>query len=155
MKKNIALLENAPVGKAILYLAIPTVLAMMVQVIYGLTDTFFIGQTGDPNLVASVSLALPFSMLLQAVGNIFAMGGGAYISQMLGAKKFDYAKKICASSFYLSVLLGFSLAFICQPLLNLILRALGTSSLTWQSTRNYLSILITYSFIQILQIVLV
>ena len=40
MKKNITLLENTPVFQAILRLAFPSVLAMMVQVIYGLTDTF-------------------------------------------------------------------------------------------------------------------
>ena len=154
MKKNIALLENASVGKAIFYLALPSVFAMMVQVIYGLTDTFFIGQTGDPNLVASVSLVLPFAMILQAIGNIFAFGGGAYISQMLGAKRREYAKKICSSSFYLSVLMGISLAFICQPLLNIILHLLGTSAATWQGTHTYLSILVACSFIQIPQIVL-
>ena len=92
MKKNIALLENAPVGQAIFHLAIPSVFAMMVQVIYGLTDTFFIGQTGDPNLVASISLVLPFAMILQAMGNIFVFGGGAYISQMLGARRHEYAR---------------------------------------------------------------
>ena len=92
MKKNIAVLENTPVGQAIFRLALPSVFAMMVQVIYGLTDTFFIGQTGDPNLVASISLVFPFAMILQAIGNIFAMGGGAYISQMLGASLFGLAK---------------------------------------------------------------
>ena len=154
MKKNIYLLEKAPVGSAILRLALPSVLAMMVQVIYGLTDTFFIGQIGDPSLVASVSLALPFAMLLQAVGNIFAMGGGAYISQKLGAKQYDYAKKISASSFYLSILTGIGIALICQPFLMPILSFLGTSPATWEGTRTYLSILISCSFIQILQIVL-
>lgn len=154
MKKNIVLLEKAAVGQAIFRLALPSVLAMMVQVIYGLTDTFFIGQTGDPNLVASISLALPFSMILQAIGNIFAFGGGAYISQMLGAKRLDYARQICSSSFYLSILTGILLAFICQSFLNTILPLLGTSSATWRGTHTYLSILVMCSFIQIPQIVL-
>ena len=154
MKKNIAVLENTPVGQAIFRLALPSVFAMMVQVIYGLTDTFFIGQTGDPNLVASISLVFPFAMILQAIGNIFAMGGGAYISQMLGAKRTDFARQICTSSFYLSVLTGICLTFICQPLLNTILHLLGTTPATWQGTHTYLSILVACSFIQIPQIVL-
>ena len=154
MKKNIALLERVPVTQAILRLALPSVLAMMVQVIYGLTDTFFIGQTGDPNLVASVSLVLPFAMILQAIGNIFAFGGGAYISQMLGAKRHDYARQICASSFYLAIFTGFLLAGIGQLLIHPILLFLGTSPVVWDSTKIYLSIMITCSFVQILQIVL-
>ena len=154
MKKTIKLLENTPVAEAIFRLALPSVFAMMVQVIYGLTDTFFIGQTGDPNLVASISLVFPFAMILQAIGNIFAMGGGAYISQMLGARRQDYACQICSSSFYLSLLTGIFLALVCQPLLNIILNLLGTTSATWQGTHTYLSILVMCSFIQIPQIVL-
>ena len=154
MKKNLEILEKMPVFQAILRLAIPSVLAMLVQVIYGLTDTFFIGQTGDPNLVASISLVLPFAMVLQAIGNIFAFGGGAYVSQMLGAKRPEYARQICASSFYLAAFTGMILALICQPLIDPILHLLGTSSVIWTSTQKYLSILISCSFIQILQIVL-
>ena len=154
MKKEIALLEHAPVGQAIVRLAFPSVLAMMVQVIYGLTDTFFIGQMQDPTLVASVSLVLPFVMLLQGIGNIFAFGGGAYISQKLGAKQSEKACQICASSFYLSVIAGGGIALICRPLLGYILPLLGTSAATWLGTQTYLSILMMCSFIQIPQIVL-
>ena len=154
MKQNIDIMEKAPVFQAILRLALPSVLAMMVQVIYGLTDTFFIGQTNDPTLVASISLALPFAMILQAVGNIFAFGGGTYVSQMLGAKRPEEARKICASSFYLSAFMGGILALICQPLIPPILHLLGSSAITWNATQTYLSIMITCSFIQILQIVL-
>ena len=154
MKKNIALLAHTPVGIAILKLSVPTVLAMMVQIIYGLTDTFFIGQTGNANLVAAISLALPFNMLLQAMGNIFAFGGGAYISQMLGAKKMVLAKRICASSFYFSILLGMAISLFCWPLLDILLKLLGASYQTWEGTKTYLSILVLCSTVQILQIVL-
>lgn len=154
MKQNIDIMEKAPVFQAILRLALPSVLAMMVQVIYGLTDTFFIAQTNDPILVAAISLVLPFAMILQAVGNIFAFGGGTYISQMLGAKRPDYARQICASSFYLSALTGGMIAIVCQPLISPILHLLGSSVITWDATQTYLSIMITCSFVQILQIVL-
>ena len=154
MKKNLEILETMPVFQAILRLAIPSVLAMLVQVIYGLTDTFFIGQTGEANLVASISLVLPFAMVLQAIGNIFAFGGGAYVSQMLGAKRPEYARRICSSSFYLSFFAGVLLGIICQPLIKPILNLLGSSPVLWDSTHTYISILISCSFIQILQIVL-
>ncbi|MGN0919776.1 MAG: MATE family efflux transporter [Alphaproteobacteria bacterium] len=154
MKKNLEILEKTPVFQAIFRLAIPSVLAMLVQVIYGLTDTFFIGQTGDANLVASISLIHPFAMVLQAIGNIFAFGGGAYVSQKLGAKKYDDARQICASSFYLSALTGMMIALIFQPCIGFILHLLGASPLLWNAAQAYLSILISCSFIQILQIVL-
>jgi Na+-driven multidrug efflux pump len=34
-------------------------LAMIAQMIYNMTDIFFIGQTGDPNMITGISLAMP------------------------------------------------------------------------------------------------
>ena len=59
MKDNRQLFEEAPVAKAVAVMAIPTMISMLVVVIYNMADTFFIGQTGDPMQVAAVSLATP------------------------------------------------------------------------------------------------
>ena len=67
-------MESAPVSTAIVRLALPMMAAMLAQSIYNMTDMFFIGQTGDPNMVAAVSLAFPIFMLSQALGNVFATG---------------------------------------------------------------------------------
>ena len=48
--KNLELMANAPVPKAIIHLAIPTVLSSLISVVYNLTDTFFIGMLDDPIL---------------------------------------------------------------------------------------------------------
>ena len=51
--KEEVLFEDAPVGRAVLSLVIPTVISQLITVIYNLADTFFIGQVGDPNQVAT------------------------------------------------------------------------------------------------------
>ncbi|WP_439097910.1 MATE family efflux transporter, partial [Brachyspira hyodysenteriae] len=51
--------------------------------------SFFVGQTGDPNQVAAVSLCMPIYLLLMAFGNIFGIGGGSYISRKLGARDYE------------------------------------------------------------------
>lgn len=48
MNSNKQLFEEAPVSKAVAVMAIPTMISMLVVVIYNMADTFFIGQTGDP-----------------------------------------------------------------------------------------------------------
>ena len=45
--KKIELFENYPVHKALITLALPTILGMLVNVFYNMVDTFFVGQTGD------------------------------------------------------------------------------------------------------------
>lgn len=54
--------------------------------IYNLADTFFVGQLGDPLMVAAVSLVSPWFNLLTALGNLFGLGGNSLISRMMGRK---------------------------------------------------------------------
>ena len=71
MNTNRELFEEAPVPKAVALMAVPTMISMLVVVIYNMADTFFIGQTGDPLQVAAVSLATPIFMIYMALGNLF------------------------------------------------------------------------------------
>ena len=50
------LFETVPVPRAVARLIIPTITSQIVTVIYNLADTFFIGQIGDPAMVAGATL---------------------------------------------------------------------------------------------------
>ena len=77
------LFEEMPVPKAVATLSIPTIISQVVTMIYNLADTFFIGQIGDPYMVAAVSLVSPWFNLLTALGNLFGLGGSSLISRLL------------------------------------------------------------------------
>ena len=138
--KKIELFENYPVHKALLTLALPTILGMLVNVFYNMVDTFFVGQTGDPNQVASVSLCMPIYLLLMAFGNIFGIGGGSYISRKLGAKDYDSVKKISAFAFYASIIIGFISMAVYLIFMKDILKISGASQNTYQFSKDYLVI---------------
>ena len=87
MKNRTDIFEKYPIPKAVWSLALPTILGMLVTVIYNLADTFFVGQLNDVNQIAAVSITMPIFMLLMAIGTIFGIGSGTYISRMLGAKE--------------------------------------------------------------------
>ena len=53
MNSNRDLFEKTSVPKAVALMAIPTIVTMLVVVIYNMADTFFIGQTGDAMQVAA------------------------------------------------------------------------------------------------------
>ena len=55
-KNNGELFTTMPVGKAVAKLAIPTVISQIVVILYSLADTFFVGQIGDPNQLAALSV---------------------------------------------------------------------------------------------------
>ena len=137
---GIELMGSAPVGTAIIRLALPMMVAMLAHAIYNMTDMFFIGQTKDPNMVAAVSLAFPLFMLSQAVGNIFATGGSSYISRMLGAKENDEARHTSAVAFYASLGVGILLTVILTVFKTPVLRLIGASDATFGYTNDYFTV---------------
>ncbi|MBR2742278.1 MAG: MATE family efflux transporter [Clostridia bacterium] len=133
--------EKLPIPKAVMSLAIPSVLSMLVAIVYNMADTFFVGQTGDPNQVAAVSLTMPLFFIFLAVGNIFGIGGGTFISRSLGAKLFDKIKNISSSCFYMSVAAALALTAVFLIFMTPILHLMGTSEATEGFTRSYLTFL--------------
>ena len=97
MKTNTDLFEKTPVPKAVATMAVPTMISMLVVVIYNMADTFFIGQTKDPLQVAAVSLATPVFMIFMALGHLFGIGGSSAISRALGERHKDRACHISSS----------------------------------------------------------
>ena len=90
--------EKAPVPKAVLLNVIPSIISMMMVLVYNLADTFFIGQTKNAYMVAAVSVATPAFLFFMAVGMLFGIGGTSFISRMLGEgnqKKADNASSFC------------------------------------------------------------
>lgn len=139
MKDNRQLFEEAPVAKAVAVMAIPTMISMLVVVIYNMADTFFIGQTGDPMQVAAVSLATPVFMVFMALGNLFGIGGSSAISRALGEKKAERARNISSFCCYGSLGLGVIMAALFLLGMNGILKLIGASENTVGYARDYLT----------------
>ena len=140
-KKEISekeLFEDMPVPRAVATLAIPTIISQVVTMIYNLADTFFVGQIGNPYMVAAVSLVSPWFNLLTALGNLFGLGGGSLISRMMGKNNHRDIKHVSAFSIWggAAVTLLFSLLtwLLREPLLNF----LGASSDTYGYAQSYL-----------------
>lgn len=139
MNNNKELFESAPVPKAVAVMAIPTMISMLVVVIYNMADTFFIGQTGDPMQVAAVSLATPVFMVFMALGNLFGIGGSSAISRVLGEHKIERARNISSFCCYGSLGLGVIMALIFIVGMNGILKLIGASANTIEYARDYLT----------------
>lgn len=91
------LFENTSVGKAVLKLALPSVLGQIILVIYNMADTLFIGMTGSDELITAVTVCMPAFMFLSAVSNLFGVGSASVISRALGRE--DARRARLASAF--------------------------------------------------------
>ena len=141
-QKSLYYLEKAPVTKAIIHMAIPMILSSITSVVYNIIDAFFIGKLNNTAMMAAVMLALPFSSVLMALGQMFGVGSGTYISRLLGEGNTDNTKKVSSINFWSSMIMGIIFMMICLPFLSSILPLLGASGETLQYTRNFVMILV-------------
>ena len=121
-----------------MHMAIPMILSMVLNMVYNITDAYFIGLLNSTSALAAITLALPFTTVLMACGELFGTGGGTYISRLLGEKNADDAKRASSVNFYLSLLTGMVLIAVCLPLLNPILQVLGATGEAYAPTMDYI-----------------
>lgn len=134
--------EQATIPKAITHMAVPMMLGMSVIMIYNVIDAFFIGKLNNTAMMTAVTLALPFTIILSGIGNIFGVGGGTYISRLLGEGKLGEAKKVSSVTFFLSLLAGFIFMLFAIPLIHPILQILGAKGDTVLFTKDFIMVLI-------------
>ena len=101
------LFEQTPVPKAVMQLAVPTILSSLVMVIYNLADTYFVGMMNDPIQNAAVTLAAPVLLAFNAVNNLFGVGSSSMMSRALGRKDYEAVRHSSASVFTAPCFAGF------------------------------------------------
>ena len=109
---NNEIFEKQSPARAYLKLSLPLVLSMVVTLIYNLTDTYFVAQTGSTAVVAGVSLCAPVPTFLMALGNIGGQGGRSLIFRLMGQKKRDEARHVSAFCFYASLVTGIVIGIV-------------------------------------------
>ena len=137
MRQNKEVFENMPVPKALATLAVPTIISQLITMIYNLADTFFIGRTNDPYKVAAATISFILMFMINALANLFGVGGGSLISRLLGEKKPDEARKVCAFSFYGAIAVGMIYSLAAFFFMDPILRLIGASDNTVGYSADY------------------
>lgn len=136
-RDNQEVFETMPIPKALATLAVPTVIAQLVVLIYSLADTFYIGQTNNPWMVAGASLILPVYNICISLASLAGVGGGSLISRLLGVHEEEQARKVSAFSFYLSLSLAVLFAVVMAVFMKPVLGLLGASGDTYQYASQY------------------
>ena len=103
--------ESMPVPKALTAMAVPTIISQLITLIYNMVDAFFIGQTGNSYMVASISLTLTLVIMLTSLSNLFGVGGGSLSARLMGVRQDGECRRVSAFSVYgaIAVALTYSL----------------------------------------------
>jgi putative MATE family efflux protein len=104
---GVKILQGDP-KKAIIKLSIPMIVAMSVQTIYSLIDTYWVSGLGADAL-AAMGFVFPFFFISMALSNGIGIGGGSAISRMIGARDKAGADNVAVHTIIVIILL--SIAF--------------------------------------------
>lgn len=98
-------MAEAPIPGLIFKMAVPTIVAFLINSIYSLTDTYFVHFLGT-NATAAVSVNASLDQLIMMAGSMLAVGAASYTSRLLGARDRDKASQVLSTSFFGAFALG-------------------------------------------------
>lgn len=104
--KSQELFQNKPVWTAIVTLAVPSCITILVMVFYNMADMFFIGQLGDAAQVAAVSIVSPMFSLVTAAATMLGIGGCSVMAKAVGAGELEDARTYGSLCFYAALIFG-------------------------------------------------
>lgn len=137
-KERVLLFEQAPIPRAVVSMCVPMVISSLVNVIYSLADTWFVGLINDPVQSAAITIASPLMMLYNAVTALFGVGCSSLMSRLIGVKQEDKARRVAADGIFFSVFFGILFSLLYGSFPSAIHEILGASGENIPFTAAYL-----------------
>ena len=149
--KKMELLGTAPISKALMALGIPTMIGMLINALYNLVDTYFVGGLGtDP--MGAVTVAFPLGQIVVGLGLLFGNGAAAYLSRLLGRDDKSTANKVASTAIYSSVTIGAVVILLSVIFLEPILKQLGAIESVMPYAMAYTRIYIVFSIFNVFNV---
>ena len=132
------LFEEDSVPHALRVMALPTIVSQLIILIYNLADTWFIGRTNNPYMVAACSLVLPIFTLTVVITNVFGTGGGTLIARLIGVSREEEASRVSAACLWMALGAAALYSVLCLLFMTPLLRLLGASDNVIGYARQYM-----------------
>lgn len=149
--QRIELLGETPIPRALLSMGLPTMAGMLINALYNLADTYFVGGLGTDSM-AAVTVAFPLGQIIVGLGLLFGNGAAAYLSRLLGRNERQTANHAASTALYSSILFGGLAIFFCVIFLESILRQFGAPDHIMPMAMSYAQIYIIFSIFNIFNV---
>lgn len=124
--KRIGLLRDEKIPKSVMKMALPSIIGLLVMAIYSIVDTMFVAWLGT-EATGATQIVFPIIMAIGAIGLTFGIGGGSYISRLLGENDKDKADKVASTNFFSAVLIGITVTVIGVIFIEPLLKGFGAT----------------------------
>ena len=142
MENSKDMLGSAPIGRLLFRLALPTVLAQLINMLYNIVDRIFIGrmeEIGDLALTG-VGVCMPIIMIVSAFAALVSSGGAPRASIFMGKQDIESAEKTLGACFSLQIIISIILTVTLSIWSEDLLLAFGASENTIGYATEYMSI---------------
>lgn len=142
MDQDKEFLGKEPIGKLLLKLALPTVAAQLINMLYNIVDRIYIGHIPEigADALTGVGVCMPLIMMVSAFAALVGFGGSPRASIAMGKKDNDSAEKILGNCFTTQILISFVLTAVLLIWNRDLLMAFGASENTISYGTRYMNI---------------
>lgn len=139
-------LGHEKVSKLLAKYSTPAIIAMLVNSLYNLVDTIFIGQGAGTMAIAGLTIAFPIQMLIMAVAQTVGIGSASIVSRNLGAGNQRKAEQVAGSAFSTVSILSVFMTVFGLLFLTPLLRIFGATETILPYSIEYMSVILVGSF---------
>lgn len=125
-----------PLPSVILKMAVPSIIAFLINAIYSLADTYFVSSLGT-NATAAVSVNASLDQIIMMAGSMLAVGANSYIARLLGARDDEKAGQVLSTAFFLAMGFGAVIMLLGVSFMRPMLRLLGATATCEQYAVDY------------------
>ena len=142
MTENESMLGTKPIGKLLFKLAVPTVVAQLINMLYNIVDRIYIGHMpGDGSLaLTGVGVCMPIIMIISAFAALISSGGAPRASIYMGKGDNESAEKILGGCFTLQLIISVVLTIVLLIWNEDLLLMFGASENTIGYATDYMNI---------------
>ncbi|SFM68512.1 MATE family efflux transporter [Methanolobus profundi] len=145
MQDRSKLLADESIGKLLFKLSAPATVGMLVQALYNLVDTAFVGQALGENsipAIGGIAVAFPVMMIVMATALAIGIGGASMISRSLGKKDQDRAENVMGNVLSMVLIISVLICVLGSIFITPILRLFGATDTILPYATDYLSIIL-------------
>ncbi len=141
MNKREKMLREETIGKLLFKLSLPAMIGMMVNALYNVVDTIFVGKGVGALAIGGLTVAFPIQMAIMSLALLIGIGTQANISISFGAGELDKASKYAGNGYTLMTIIAATISVLGLVFIVPILRLFGASQTLLPYASDYMQII--------------
>lgn len=142
MKQISTRLGEQKISKLLLNLSLPATVGMLVNALYNLVDTIFVGRGVGAIAIGGLTVAFPIQMVIMAFAMMIGIGAASAISRSLGEKNIERADYVAGNSFLCVIILSAIISALGLIFTEPMLRIFGSTETILPYAKDYIKIIL-------------